>query len=481
MNCFISKIIILFISISVLTLLMFSSLSAGAVLAEENLERTCLQISDNNFNCSNMTGSDCRTLLEKCVTFYEEESNRIAQDITKTQAEKKTLQSQITALKKKVQGLEYEIKRGNIIVKDLTLQINETKSSIDKITLQIEESKYQISNILRAINEEDQKSSVEILIEGDLSAFFNNLVYLEGLNTKLGDLLKNTQDLKSYLGGQKIKMDDEKSQTERTIKVQSLQKQESESSKKQQEVLLKLTEAEYQKQLQEKQDKEKKATAIRARIFDLLGVSKAPTFGEAYEIAKYASGITGVRPALLLAVLTQESNIGKQMGQCYLKSINNGSGIRISTGANVSHVMNPASVSYFLDIINQLNKSKGLARDPFQTPISCPIASVGGYGGAMGPAQFTPSTWSKYGYGKKVEAITGKIGDPWDIKDAFLAAAFLLKDNGGANKSAGSKAEFKAVMMYFSGASWRKSEEFYGRSVLAIATGYTDDIAALEN
>ncbi|MBU2539844.1 lytic murein transglycosylase [Patescibacteria group bacterium] len=477
MNYFLSKLIVLFTLISILILSTFVYLPVGTVLAEENLEQTCLQIAENDFNCGGMTGSDCRILLEKCATFYEEESDRIAQDITKTEKEKKTLQSQITTLKKKVQGLGYEIKQGNIIIKDLTLQIKETKSSIGKIILQIEESKYQISNVLRTINEEDQKSSIEILIEGNLSAFFNNLVYLEGLNTKLRDLLKNTQDLKLYLEGQEVKMDDEKSQTERAIKVQSLQKQESESSKKQQEGLLKLTEAEYQKQLKEKQEAQKKSATIRARIFDLLGVSKAPTFGEAYEIAKYASSITGVRVALILAVLTQESNIGKQVGQCYLKDTKNGSGVFIKTGKSVSHVMSMTSIPYFLNIIDKLNKSKGLERDPFETPVSCPIASVGGYGGAMGPAQFIPSTWSKYGYDKKVEAITGKTADPWDIRDAFLAAAILLKDNGANVKSK----EFKAVMMYFSGSYWRKSEEFYGRSVLAIATGYTDDIAALEN
>ncbi|GAH47901.1 unnamed protein product, partial [marine sediment metagenome] len=57
------------------------------------------------------------------------------------------------------------------------------------------------------------------------------------------------------------------------------------------------------------------AAEIRARIFELIGVPKAPTFGEALDIAKYVEGITGARPAFLLAILQQESAIGKNVGQ----------------------------------------------------------------------------------------------------------------------------------------------------------------------
>jgi membrane-bound lytic murein transglycosylase B len=461
-----------------LFLLGFTCLPAGRVYADD-LEQACLQITESNDPCQNMAPSDCRNLLEKCATFYEQESDKIAEDLTKTEQEKKTLQSAVSTLKKKVQNLEYQINQGNLIIKDLALQIGDTQSSIDKISLQIEESKDQISNILRSINEEDQKSSVEILIEGDLSDFFNNLVYLQGLNSKLRTLLSSTKDLKSYLEEQKVKMDDEKSKTERAVKVQTLQKQENEYNKKQQEGLLKLTEAQYQQQLQQQQETEKKAASIRARIFDLLGVSKAPTFGEAYEIAKYVSNITGVRPALILAVLTQESNIGKNVGQCYIKDTSSGAGVYVKTGAYAPKTMSPKDITYFLKIISDINQKKGLVRDPFSTPVSCVMYQNGqpyGWGGAMGPGQFIPSTWAKYGYGAKVEAVTGKIGDPWDIKDAFLATAIYLKDAGGTSTSG----EFRAVMNYFSGASWSKWEEFYGRSVLSIASGYESDINALE-
>jgi hypothetical protein len=46
-----------------------------------------------------------------------------------------------------------------------------------------------------------------------------------------------------------------------------------------------------------------------ARIYKLIGVREDVTYEEAIEIAKYAAGLIGIRPALLLGILSQESNI----------------------------------------------------------------------------------------------------------------------------------------------------------------------------
>jgi len=98
-----------------------------------------------------------------------------------------------------------------------------------------------------------------------------------------------------------------------------------------------------------------------------------------------------------------------------------------------------------------------------------------GWGGAMGPAQFIPSTWVLYK--DKITAITGKPADPWNIKDAFLAAGLLLRDAGASRQTY--DAEWKAAMIYFSG-STNPAYSFYGNSVMAIAKEYEQDIAQLE-
>jgi len=417
-----------------------------------------------------LTPLEERQALEEELKKLEEQIGQYEKDITKTQQEKKTLQNQIYILQQKIKKLELQIQQSNVAIEEVGLQIRDTEASIEKTSLEIEDSKKKLAVLLRIIHEEDQKSLVEILLsETTLSGFFDNLVQLETLNSKNQEILENIKSLKLYLESEKKSLDEEKADLEKMLEIQMLQKKEGETTRKEKDYFLKLTEAQYQKYLQEKEATEKKAAEIRSRIFELIGVPKAPTFGEAYEIAKMVERITGVRPAFLLAVLTQESNIGKNVGQCYLKNATTGDGVT-SDGKPVAKVMKPSrDVEPFLQI------TKELGRDPYNAPVSCPIPSVGGYGGAMGPAQFIPSTWMRYR--ERVKEITGKPADPWDIKDAFLAAALYLSDYGAAKQTPDS--EWKAAMIYFSGTTNTKYR-FYGDSVINIAKQYAGDIEALE-
>ena len=125
------------------------------------------------------------------------------------------------------------------------------------------------------------------------------------------------------------------------------------------------------------------------------------------------------------------------------------------------------------DVNDFLTTCKELGRDPYSTPVSCPMSF--GYGGAMGPAQFIPSTWVVYK--NRVKAITGKPADPWNIKDAFLAAALYLSDYGAMKQTY--NGEWRAAMIYFSGSTNTKYR-FYGDSVMSITSRFSKDIEALE-
>lgn len=423
------------------------------------------------FVLANPSQSEERQALEEELKQLEIQIANYDKNIAATAKEKKTLENTIASLKNKIKKLDLQISQSNIVIKDLGLQIKDTEISIDKTVLKIEEGKIRLAAILQETYEEDQRPLIEILISEGMSDFFDNLVALEALNIKNKELLINIKALKLSLEDQKQSLDEEKSGLEKQVAIQTLQRQENASAKQEQDSLLKLTEAEYQKQLAEKSSVEKQAQAIRSRIFELIGVPEAPTFEEAYNIAKFVSEQTGVRPALLLAVLTQESNIGKNVGQCFLTNLSNGEGVRATTKARETKVMNPSrDVTPFVQITQELG------RDVYNTPVSCPLKnSYGapvGYGGAMGPSQFIPSTWLIYK--DKIKDMTGQAPDPWNIKDAFLATGVYLKDLGVKNN------EFKAVMRYFSGASWSKWEEFYGRSVLAIAAQYEQDIKGMQ-
>ena len=109
-----------------------------------------------------------------------------------------------------------------------------------------------------------------------------------------------------------------------------------------------------------------------------------------------------------------------------------------------------------------------LGRDPYKTQVSCPIGGFG-YGGAMGPAQFIPSTWKMLA--NRIATLLGiKTPDPWYPRDAFMASAIYLTDLGAGAETY--TAERNAACKYYSGSSCGlvKGNTTYGDSVYAKAT-----------
>ncbi len=204
------------------------------------------------------------------------------------------------------------------------------------------------------------------------------------------------------------------------------------------------------------------ASELRAQKFGLIG-NDSVTFGEALDDANYVESVTGIRPAFLMGVMHEELSLVGEYGLCYLTDTKTGAGVTID-GKTLSRVMNPTrDVSPFLSIV------KELGRDPNKTPVSCPMSF--GWGGAMGPADFISSTWMKYK--DKIESITGKKADPWNVKDAFLAAGLYLSESGATSEE--QNGEWKSAMIYFSG-STTSSYTWYADGALALSSGIQEKI-----
>jgi len=449
----------------------FSKLIAIAAISGI-LGVSCGQVAAQNGNgetgeCT--TKETCQALLSK----YESLLKQYDSDITKTAGEKKTLQNQIASLKKKTETLSVQIKQSNAMIGELQIQIVDTEASVESTAAKIAQTQEHLAAIVRAIDQTDRASLIETLLAGrSFSDFFDNLVYLESLNRKSGLILQEIKGLKQSLEDQKSGLENEKTDLEKTTQMKLLQKQEHEKSQAEYNQALKTKDAQLAQTTQAKELTAQVIQQIRQRMFALAGVpdTDAPNFEEAYRIAKGAADAVGVRPALLLAILTQESNLGKNVGQCYMTNNTTGAGVRIKTGAAEINVMKPSrDVGPFLTI------TADLGRDPHQTPVSCRIPSVGGYGGAMGPAQFIPSTWKSYA--PRLQAMLGRPGNPWNISDAFLASALYVSDYGAKSKTY--DGEWRAAMIYFAG-TVNTRYRFYGDNVMKIAAGYEADIKAIE-
>ncbi|MBY0376481.1 hypothetical protein K2P96_00720, partial [Patescibacteria group bacterium] len=110
---------------------------------------------------------------------------------------------------------------------------------------------------------------------------------------------------------------------------------------------------------------------------------------------------------------------------------------------------------------------------PYQTPVSCPIAGVAGYGGAMGPAQFIPSTWKLFA--TRLQNVLGHYANPWSPEDAFMASGMYLADLGAVGTSQSAQ-NIAACKYYGSGGTTC----VYGNSVAKLKTTIQANIDLLQ-
>ena len=412
------------------------------------------------------TTEEERKQMEKELAQIEAQIAIYEKELQGTTKEKTTLQNTINTLKTQANKLSLQVKSTKGQITTLTGKIKDTELAIDKTLNNIDTAKGELGSLIQAFYELSDKSQAEIILANNtLSDYFTEVNSLNLLDLKINDKLDELKDLNKNLTVQKTNLGEKKGDAQNMLQVQLLQQEELDRTKKEKDNLLTATknkEATYQQILSEQR---KKAAELRSRIYNMVGVQTKVTFGEALDIATWAGNMVGVRPALLLAILTQETNLGQNVGTCN----------RPTDPPNKSYkvIMNPKDHDYFLQI------TKELGMNPEATPVSCPMYQQGkqvGWGGAMGPAQFIPRTWITYK--DKVSAITGRNpSNPWDIKDAFVACALYVGSYGA--KAQTYDGEWRSAMIYFSG-STNTRFRFYGDNVMAIAKRYQADIDAIK-
>lgn len=374
--------------------------------------------------------------------------------ISKIQAEKRSIQNDIKLTESQIRKVELEIQAINLSIQRLNNKIAETKRSIQITEDKIQKSKEILTAALRYYYQIRQRSVVEVfLAQAQLSDYFKNFFYLQKLQEQISNEIDNLESLSEKLNIDKKRLESELEEQSNLLSLQKIKYNELQDLRQQKQILLaqkSREESQYQKL---KSESEKRAAEIRAQIYRLAGGSGPINFGKAYDLAKFVERHTGVRPAFLLAVLHYESRIGQNVGTCHYKD-----------------AMKPSEQPIFERIVREL----GL--DPNKMPVSC--KPWYGWGGAMGPAQFLPSTWMKYR--NQVAKITGNNPpSPWDLLDSFVAAGLFLKNAGADARTY--QAEWKAAMIYFAGGNWNNpSLRFYGDDVMAIAERFQRDIDILE-
>lgn len=406
--------------------------------------------------------------LENDLRILETEIAIQSKLIYTKQLEGESLQRDIAILDAKIQKSKLEIKARDIAISRLGTEIKGKNTTILSLDARMEKDRQSLAQMMRKTRELDETTLAEVLFSGQtLSTFFTDLDSFGALEGEMANLFEELRGTRLKTEEAKFVLEDKQSQEIALRRLQDLEKKSIEENEREKQRLLKVTkgqEAEYKKVLA---TQEKTAAQIRAELFALRGSAAIP-FGKALEYAEMVGEKMNLRPAFILGIFAQETNLGENVG----------------TG-NWKDDMHPTRDVPIFKII-----AANLGLNPDILPVS--KKPWYGWGGAMGPAQFIPSTWALYaGYPKpnyEYDASKDRIrqllnlnrpANPWEPLDAFMAAGILLKENGAVSGNAAT--ERLAALRYFAG--WGNANKpayaFYGDDVMALAAKYQKQIDIL--
>lgn len=366
-----------------------------------------------------------------------------------------SLQRDAQILQAKINEARAFIRQRQIQIEQLTRDIGLKNKTIAELEEKINRGKESLASIIRKTHESDSLSLVEVLLsDKTLSQFFINIDNYQSINKSLEEQFYEIRSLQAKTDEERKALDEKRraeADKKAEIEREKLRVERDEAEKQKLININKTQEKTYSEVIAEKQ---RQAAQIRAALFALRDSDGIP-FGDALTYANEASRLTGVRPAFILGVLQQESNIGKNVGSCVITDLESGKTQSVNSGRVFDNGIHPTRD---LPVLQEVLKDLG--RDPKSTRVSCPLSV--GYGGAMGPAQFIPSTWK--GYINRLKQILGVHPDPWNPRHAIIASASLLADLGAS--AGGYSAEHTAAARYYAGGNWKTLGQSYGTSVM---------------
>lgn len=400
--------------------------------------------------------------LERELVQVEAEQKAAEKELSNAQAQSSSLARDISVLTAKIKVAQLNIKAKNLLIENLGKDIKGKETHIAGLEDRIDRGKDSLAVIMRKTNEVGSYTLPEIMLsQSSLTGVLNDIDSFasvqEGLKETFEQLRSDKSETETEKGALEKRRNAE-SDARYAIQMEEKNIKADEAEKQRLLSISKGNEKSYSALLAEKRTR---ASQIRAELFQLRDAAAIP-FEQALAYAQNASRQTGVRPAIILAILTQESNLGANVGSCYLTDPTTGAGAGANTGTPIAKVMSPTrDVPPFLDIMSKLGG------DPYKQRVSCP-QSVG-WGGAMGPAQFIASTWVLL-----VDRLQQTLGisaepNPWNPAHAIMSLALYMEDLGAG---AGTySAERNAACRYYSGRSCSASSLIasYGNSVIAKA------------
>ena len=378
--------------------------------------------------------------LQKQIEMYQKEIDQ------KSQREE-SLSNEIEILGADIRKIELQIEETNLQIANLEGEVSQKETEIGEMQKQVDAKEAMLMSFLEELYEKGEGDTTEIIFtHQSFSDYYAKIESLESVESQIRESHSQLEASRDALKKERNDLVERKIEKENRRGIQRDQERSLEREREMENLLV--------SQIRnEKTALTQNVEKLKEELNSLQSLGAPINMEEAVKSAQYASKLTGVASEFLLGVLRVESGLGTNVG-----------------GGRYKTDMNPASWDTFKSICKEL----GL--DPDKTPVSRRACynreaedGCGGWGGAMGPAQFMPSTWM--GYKSKVEKATGrKPANPWDLEDSLVAMGLKLAAVDGVT-SGNRKAWAKAAGMYLAGANW-ENYSWYSDRVLFYADGY---------
>ncbi len=394
-----------------------------------------------------------RAALQSQLDQIETDILRTQTNLSEQQKQRQSLERDVAILDSKIKVAQLGIKQRDLAIQQLKAGITDKERGIAMLDDKVVKGRDSIAQMLRETRMIDDLSLVEVALAGSLDDVLREIDDFGTIQRALGASFDQIAITRDDLSARKAALQEQQQEEQDLLQLQQLENSKLKQAEKDKQVLVSAAKGQekvYQKVIAEKQQS---AAQIRAALFSLRD-SKSTSFGDMYSYAKEASAKTGVRPAVILAILAEESNLGQNVG---------------SGSWRVD--MNPTRDA---PLFKQICEELGL--DPDSQPVS--KKPWYGWGGAMGPAQFIPSTWVQYK--DRIAKITGQTPpNPWSPRTATFATALLMMDNGADAQTRA--AERLAALRYLAG--WKNATKaayaFYGNDVMDLADKFQAQIDIL--
>ena len=385
---------------------------------------------------------------------------QIQSEIKDNQANLSNLQTQRTSLERdvaiydsKIQAAQLGIKQRNLIIEKLKGDIAQKQQGIRNLDYKVQDGEESLAQILRETRQIDDMTFATLALGGSLSEIFQEIDDFQAVQKALGNSFTRMATQRADLQARQQALEEQRQEEQDLLQLQVLQQNSLKTAQKEKQDLVASARGQESVYQQVIASKQQTAAQIESTLFALRD-TKSISFGNMYAYAKEASLKTNVRPALILGILSEESNLGQNVG----------------SGTWRVDMKSPRDTDPFAQITVELGLN----------PDSMPVSKKPwyGWGGAMGPAQFIPSTWQLYK--ERIAASTGQNPpNPWDPRTATFAAAILMMDNGADQQTRA--AERLAALRYLAG--WKNATKsaysFYGDDVMDLADKFQQQIDIL--